>query len=136
MRAFARRRIAAVAVAVTVGLMAPAVGSAAATVPTVTTVVSTGSSTTSSTVPRNRGVSPLRAYRLALKAYNKQRKAINDAFRTAVLEAKSTFFAALVAAKSPAARSTARAALALAIAQATATRSAALTALGPPPVAP
>jgi hypothetical protein len=66
-------------------------------------------------------------------AYVQGFQAANEAYRTAVVTAQTTFAAALAAATTPAERQTARANLQLAVANAAYVRSEAIIALGPPP---
>jgi hypothetical protein len=69
-----------------------------------------------------------------MEAYLASRQAIQMAFHAAVSSARATYFSALTKTTSSAQRSAARQAMETAIIQAAAARSAALTALGNPPI--
>jgi hypothetical protein len=90
------------------------------------------STSTSSTV----AVSPLRAYQIALKAYNAKLEAIDSSFVVAVKVAKRAFNLAMKTATNSSQRITARSMLRVAIAHATVTRDAAFTKLGKEPTNP
>ena len=80
--------------------------------------------------------SALRTYDRELAAYRASRNAIQLTFRASVSSARATYAAALSVATSASERSTAQQAMVTAIIQAASARSAALTALGGPPVKP
>jgi hypothetical protein len=80
--------------------------------------------------------SALRTYDRELAAYRASRNAIQLTFRASVASARATYAAALSVATSASERSTAQQAMVTAIIQAASARSAALTALGGPPVKP
>jgi hypothetical protein len=81
-------------------------------------------------------VSPLRAYQIALKAYNAKLEAIDSSFVVAVKVAKRAFNLAMKTATNSSQRITARSMLRVAIAHATVTRDAAFTKLGKEPTNP
>jgi predicted nucleic acid-binding protein len=118
------RSIAALAIATSLASALPL--TAFATTPTST------STSTSSTV----AVSPLRAYKIALKAYNAKLQAIDSSFVAAVKVAKTTFNLAIATATNSSQRITARSLLRVAIANAIVTRDAAFTRLGKAPTNP
>jgi hypothetical protein len=115
------RSIAALAIATSLASALPL--TAFATTPTST------STSTSSTV----AVSPLRAYKIALKAYNAKLQAIDSSFVAAVKVAKTTFNLAIATATNSSQRITARSLLRVAIANAIVTR---FTRLGKAPTNP
>ena len=77
-----------------------------------------------------------KSYHKAIVAYRDSRYAIQLSFQSAVNAARSTYIAALASAVTSAERASAQQVLEAAIIQAAATRSAALTALGKPPLKP
>jgi hypothetical protein len=86
--------------------------------------------------PPSKSASALRTYDRELAAYRASRNAIQLTFRASVASARATYAAALSVATSASERSTAQQAMVTAIIQAASARSAALTALGGPPVKP
>src|SRR5271154_4043454 len=124
MKGLAKRTIASVAIAATLGLGTPALAMASS------------ATTTTTIVAKATVITTMKQWRAAEKLYLAKLKVINVTFQTAVATAKANLAAALDVATNSTERISARATYRFAITEATIARSNSLTLLGKAPVKP
>jgi hypothetical protein len=124
MKGLAKRTLASVAIAATLGLGTPALAMASS------------ATTTTTTVAKATVVTTMKQWRAADKLYLAKLKLINVTFQAAVATAKANLAATLSVATNSTERISARATYRFALTEATITRSNSLTLLGKAPVKP